>query len=187
MKKCILLFSLLSGSLITQATQFTVNISGFAYNPFVQTSQTDWNNNNPNPLAGGLGVRTSNFQIIITNTNTIYYGCQAHMSGGMKGVINVVFTPVNDIQLKDLSYKMMPNPVRDHGMFNLKLKKSETVSLTMFDMNGRLVQRIVDKKLLPAGDYNFHVHASDLSNGTYIMWLRTGEGAVPKRFMVVRE
>jgi plastocyanin len=93
------------------STSFTVTTSGFTYSPavtnaavgdtiffpgsglhpIVQTDFNSWTNNMTVPLSGGWGVQNTNFMHVITSADNIYFICQNHGGGGMKG--QIVVTP----------------------------------------------------------------------------------------------
>lgn len=206
MRKCLLILFFLSSFYWLQAATHNITIIGNSYNlssllvnigdivniqasgihPCVQVSQSDFNANNATPVAGGWGTNTSNFQITITNANTIYFVCSNHVFSGMKAQIVVTATPVSDNQGRQFNLVLVPNPVRNHGVLSFDMKKAGNLDVTMFDMSGRLVGVVVNNRFLVAGKYAFHVHVEGRMNGAYLLRLRTPEGNFIKEFHVMQ-
>jgi hypothetical protein len=77
-----------------------------------------------------------------------------------------------------------PNPVRDDAVIRYSLPGSQNVSLTVFDLQGRLVARLLDGVLQPAGPHEVSVQAGRWRPGVYLYRLEAG-GASATRKMVV--
>jgi hypothetical protein len=60
-----------------------------------------------------------------------------------------------------------PNPVIDFTTFNFNLKANATVTITIYDLDGKLVLRPYHKTV-DAGNNSIHVDLSDLRSGTYL-------------------
>ncbi|MEP7265845.1 MAG: T9SS type A sorting domain-containing protein [Bacteroidota bacterium] len=115
----------------------TVNISASSTHPCVEVSQTTWNNNQTTPLAGGFGVHSSSFMIVISAPGTIYFLCQNHGPSGMKGQIvatasNVAET-IGDNTIKLLSSSIMYNEVT---ILNTTGYRGE---MQVYDLSGKLI------------------------------------------------
>lgn len=189
------------------AANFTVTISGFAYvsndltvnvgdvvtinasgfHPLIQTSEADWNANNANQLPGGFSA-SSNFQLTITASmaNTvIYYACSSHMaSSSMKGKITVnVIASINENNARDFNFTVFPNPVTKNSFLNISTKKAGRISLTLYDIQGRIVKQIADMNV-QAGELNIKFDAASLQKGNYVLLMRSNEGTIRRQIVV---
>lgn len=72
--------------------------------------------------------------------------------------------------------KVQPNPVAKGGMINvsLSLKSSETVSIEVMDITGK-VHKILSNRTLPSGPAVISLDRNDLSNGVYLLRIRAGQ------------
>lgn len=76
--------------------QVTINTN--VNHPTVEVSQATWNANGTTPLPTGFGTITSSFTFTLTTVGDIYYVCSNHVSSGMKGMISVTPTGINEQQ-----------------------------------------------------------------------------------------
>jgi plastocyanin len=207
MKKCLpllLIFLFLFNSLF--ATEYNIDINGFTFtpdnltvnvgdvviieaadfHPLQQVSQSTWNANGNTPLSGGFSS-TSPYTLTITAGmagSTIYYVCAAHVSGGMKGRINVnVTSSVSDNRLLDYNFTVFPNPVRGVSQLNISTKKTTPVTINLFDANGRMIHQLYYLQIQP-GEITLPFNAVALSKGTYFLLMRTSEGTLKKQILV---
>jgi len=65
----------------------TVNIFGSSIHPLTQVSKITWDTTGNTPMAGGWGIKTSNYDFVATTVgpDTIYFVCHNHYIDGMKG------------------------------------------------------------------------------------------------------
>lgn len=208
MKKNLLLcFTAALFTLHSFATNFNVTISGFAYtnndlivnvgdvvtieaaplHPLVQVSQATWNANGSTPLPGGFSS-TTNFVLTITAAmagTTIYYVCSNHvLSSGMKGKITVnLAASVRENSVRDFNFTVFPNPVTADSWINISTKKAGKISVTVFDMQGKIIKQMVNTNLL-AGEINLRFDAALLQKGNYVVMMRTTEGIMRKQILV---
>ncbi len=71
-------------------------------------------------------------------------------------------------------YPNYPNPFNPSTTVRFILNKSERVSLSVYDMSGRLVRTIIEGDLKQPGTYSVRFNADRLSSGTYLLRLRAG-------------
>ncbi len=212
MKKCIL-FCIVSVLFFSaNATVYNVTISGLAYtpatlttacvgdtvriaasgnHPCTQVSAATWTANGATPIAGALFTsQITQVQIILTasSPSVIYYVCDNHVaSAGMKGQIVVCAAPVFETLLSDFKFGVLPNPVKEQANIYINAKKADNISLSIVDLNGRLVKTIANNKRILTGEQLIQFNVSELSAGNYFMILRTSTGGMTrKQFIVVK-
>ena len=76
------------------------------------------------------------------------------------------------IQDKYELYQNYPNPFNPSTKIQFKLPESSMVELSIIDVNGGLVKKIINK-YMTAGSYSINFEASDLSSGIYFYQLKT--------------
>ncbi|WP_164972580.1 T9SS type A sorting domain-containing protein [Lacibacter luteus] len=202
-----LLTTVLSCFFVTvQAAQYNVTIVGTAYSPstvtvnvgdqviieasgshpLLQVSQASWDANEATQLSGGFSS-TSNYTLTITAGmagTTIYYGCSAHFSSGMKGqiVVNVV-SGISENNVRDFNFTVYPNPVSADAWINIYLKKSERVSIQVYDLAGRIVHTFIDQQM-KAGELTMSFSLTNLAKGNYIVQMRNGNERMQKQIVI---
>lgn len=208
MKKNLLL--LISFFLITatlKATSYNITIVGLSYSPatltvnvgdvitieatdfhpLVQVSQTSWNTGDNTQISGGFSS-TTNYTFTITSDlagTSIYYLCSNHALSGMKGIINVnVVANIQENKLKEFNFTVYPNPIHTESWINLSLKKSGSVSLTVYDLNGRILYQLGNYHMTQ-GETTIPLDASRLQKGNYILQMRTDQGVLRKQILVL--
>ena len=70
-----------------------------------------------------------------------------------------------------LSY---PNPFSKNNVFKLTLTKTEDLSITLFDLSGKLIKQISDGKIT-SGEHYFNLGNSLIGNGIYFLKLSSNE------------
>ncbi|MDX1430730.1 MAG: T9SS type A sorting domain-containing protein, partial [Rhodothermales bacterium] len=78
-----------------------------------------------------------------------------------------------------------PNPFNPTTMITYSLSEPSHVRLEVFDLQGRLVQRLADHQKGP-GDYTMPFDAGNLPSGTYIYRLETNAGSVSRKMTFLR-
>lgn len=78
-----------------------------------------------------------------------------------------------------------PNPVRGAAVVAYDLPEPESVSLAVFDVQGRQVVSLADA-LTPAGRHRVEMGTAGLAAGVYICRLRAGDTTLVQKMLVVR-
>lgn len=206
MKKNLLLLLFLFSFSPLFATNYNVDINGFTYSPddlivnvgdvviieaesfhpLQQVNASTWNNNGNTPLPGGFSS-TSPYTLTITAGmagSTIYFVCAAHAGSGMKGKITVnVTSSVSDNRLLEYNFTVFPNPVTANSWVNISTKKPGKVSVTLYDITGKIIQHLVDMNV-QAGEFNIPFKGLNLQKGIYIVRMRTSIGSLQKQIVV---
>ena len=171
------------------ATNINITISGFAYtpsvtvgaigdvvtiaasavHPLVEVSQADWNTNTPTPV-GGWTNKTAAYTFTITTATDFYFGCANHMStAGMKGMISVAGSGINQVSNAIYKVGLFPNPVTN-GEFTVKTEgfSGANGKILIYNTEGQLLEthnltavETPVKTKLPAGVYFYDVMISD--------------------------
>lgn len=78
-----------------------------------------------------------------------------------------------------------PNPFNPSTMINYQLTINSFVNLNVYDINGRLVKELVNKKQI-AGNYSINFDGSGLPSGTYIYRLQAGDFSETKKMVLLK-
>jgi VCBS repeat-containing protein len=81
--------------------------------------------------------------------------------------------------------KSAPNPVRRRATVEYALPEQAEVTISVYDVLGRRVARLVDRRKRP-GRYSVRLDARQLPSGTYFVRMRAGPFSKTRRLTVVR-
>lgn len=204
MKQLFVLFIMFGLFSSAKAAQFNVNISGFSYSPatltvnvgdvviiqatndhpLIQVTLANWNSNNP--VQDGFGS-SSDFTLNITAAmagTTIYYGCSSHFGSAMKGQINVnVVSGISENRTRAFNFTIYPNPVTADSWMNVSVKTAGKISITVYDLNGRIIRHIIDQQV-KAGEFTIPFPVNEMQKGTYIVQMRTARERLEKQILI---
>jgi D-alanyl-D-alanine carboxypeptidase len=78
-----------------------------------------------------------------------------------------------------------PNPFNPETTIEFKISNAEFANLSIYDINGRLIETLVNEKL-SAGAYKIKWSGSNVSSGIYYYTLRTGEFSETKKMILIK-
>lgn len=85
---------------------------------------------------------------------------------------------------KDTSIFNYPNPVSDDCYFAFKLHKESPITITIFDMTGKEVYKVVDNKDYPMGKHLVTLKSNLLQKGEYIYEVKSSYYKKSKKLIV---
>ncbi len=74
---------------------------------------------------------------------------------------------INDLEFK--INNVYPNPFNPNININFSLANLEKISISVFDLNGNLIEKLIDNKLMESGNYDITWNASDRASGIYFV------------------
>ena len=78
-----------------------------------------------------------------------------------------------------------PNPFNPVTTIEFGLREAQNVRLTVFDLTGRAISRLVDERMA-AGTYQVTFDAADFASGLYIYRLDTGSGSLVRTMTLLK-
>ena len=87
----------------------------------------------------------------------------------------------NDFILKN----PFPNPFNPKTAFNIEIEEEEVVNISIYDINGSLVESIFSGKL-SKGIYNFSWSALHFSSGIYFIEVKTASSIEHKKILLTK-
>lgn len=98
---------------------------------------------------------------------------------------------LNVTQLSNIvkDYKLnqnYPNPFNPSTNINFSIPKSERISLTVYDVLGNEVNRLINNETMGQGEYNVKFEAQNLPSGVYFYKLTGEKFTEVKKMMLVR-
>ena len=94
-------------------------------------------------------------------------------------------TPPPELPIKFSLLSAFPNPFNSSVKLSMYLPKADHVSLSIFDINGREVWRLVDGNV-GAGSQTFVWNASDFPAGVYVVRMEAGSVREMRKVVLVR-
>lgn len=79
-----------------------------------------------------------------------------------------------------------PNPFNPTTTIEFTLTEDANISLTVYDINGKLVTELIDNANFSKGAYKLTFDASRLASGTYIYTLQSGLKQVSKKMTLIK-
>lgn len=114
----------------------------------------------------------------VNNTGYVFLVRYIHY---LTGVANIS----NNTPGKFLLHQNYPNPFNPVTNIKFEIPKTGLVKLTVFDITGKVIDRLVDGEL-SAGTYNADFNASSLSSGAYFYKLETEGFTDIKKMILVK-
>ncbi|GEM_PF-1289438 len=98
-----------------------------------------------------------------------------------------VTSAVDPAMLPDVMrlYQNYPNPFNPSTTIRYSLERGGHVRLSVYNLLGEKVDVIVDEHRQP-GDYSIEYNAAELQSGVYLYRLRTGDGQLTLRMMLMK-
>ncbi len=78
-----------------------------------------------------------------------------------------------------------PNPFNPETTISFSLEKTGPVKLTVYDLQGKVVTRLVDDNL-SAGEHRIRFTASEIPSGVYLYSLKTADFTISKKMTLLR-
>jgi hypothetical protein len=89
------------------------------------------------------------------------------------------------VAMKDISSMLaFPNPTVDYVEIHFKVEEESQVDLSLYNEVGQLIQTILHTKM-PKGSYQYTTNLERLSNGTYILVLRTNKQLLNSKLLII--
>jgi hypothetical protein len=109
----------------------------------------------------------------------------------ISSIKNLTFTTLTGIEdertdVKDFSLMQnYPNPFNPSTMIGFFMKNSGKAELTLYNSAGQFVRKLIDGDL-KAGNHSFTLRAEDLKSGVYYYTLKTDNGKITKKMLLIR-
>ncbi len=79
-----------------------------------------------------------------------------------------------------------PNPFNPSTMINFVIPQKSAVSLSVYDMSGKLVAELINNETKTEGSYAYEFDGSRLSNGMYVYRLTAGKFTETRKMILVK-
>jgi hypothetical protein len=89
-------------------------------------------------------------------------------------------TFVNDLSAQEDRLHAFPNPFSSELNLEFEMKETSSVSVEIFDVSGKLVQRLDDTEM-NKGQHRLNLNTSSLKAGVYFIRLQAGQERISIR------
>lgn len=83
-------------------------------------------------------------------------------------------------------FQNYPNPFNPSTVIYYSVPKQTMVSLKVYDILGREIEKLVDNQLRPAGEYSVTFNANNLPSGVYYYKMQAGEYSDVRKMMLIK-
>jgi hypothetical protein len=129
----------------------------------------------------GVKIKTGQ-ETGVTYSGTLFFdNLRASYPGGIGVSIDEEIVIPSSISLN----QNYPNPFNPSTNIEFSLPKSDVVTLNVYDVLGRKVSTLIDKKI-DSGNHIYTFRAENLASGMYIYRLETTEGVFSKVMMLIK-
>lgn len=155
-------------------------------------------------VAKRTGLTANNYPITVTDANgcttnaTIAVNQPTPFKGGqpndnlsetqeLKKVETETVNPIlSKIQGIQSTFSVSPNPFTTTTTIYFEIEKAQAISLLVYDVEGKIVQKFLQKERMPAGKHQFPLRAEALVSGTYLVKLVTGNTIQEQKIILIK-
>lgn len=114
----------------------------------------------------------------LTTYSRIYLGCSPYLEIEDDG-------NNQKLMAEKLRLEVLPNIITHNSRLEFSISERERVSLSLYDVIGRRILGIAEEIVEP-GIYSYSLNASDLSQGTYFLVLKTEKGTQMQKIIIIK-
>ena len=100
-------------------------------------------------------------------------------------VISVSNEWLGDMPSEIVLYQNYPNPFNPSTQIRFALPSSKHVQLSVYNVSGQMVVELINGQM-PAGVHHINFDAQGLSSGTYIYQLKSSDGVLSKKLLLIK-
>jgi hypothetical protein len=121
------------------------------------------------------------------DANDLYAGGGFTRAGGVPAVGLAAFSTGTQPGPNPLALTLasIPNPARDNTLIRFTLPQAATVSVSLFDLQGRRVARVLDAEFRDAGRHDIPLRTNLLRPGIYLCCLDAGDRRVTRKMVII--
>lgn len=82
-----------------------------------------------------------------------------------------------DLESNKNALLVYPNPIENSTTFEYTLTDNETVTITLFDLQGKEVKKVVTNQPQQAGKHSLPINLEGMATGNYILKIASGKGS----------
>ena len=82
------------------------------------------------------------------------------------------------------NFNIYPNPVKEYTNIHFYLEEDSYVTISIFDVNGNELERVIYNKSLHRGIHAYSINMSEYVNGIYVCQLKKGTKLLKRKILV---
>lgn len=93
----------------------------------------------------------------------------------------------NNLSTKSISAQklsLFPNPAKDQTTINYNLLKSDNVHIYVTDVSGKVINRLIEKRVHEAGNYQVVFERKEIAKGMYFVVMENSQGKIVKKLII---
>lgn len=155
----------------------TITLQTFEFHPLESTMRPAG--------ADSIGMNTGwTYSYVVKMPGTYKFQCFYHSGSGMKGTITAVKADVKPEDQQNASSWNYPNPFSSATTIHYELTDPSVVNLDVFDLSGKEIYHL--SGFQEAGLHDLLFKSGDLSSGTYLYRIKTGNAVIEHRMVLTR-
>lgn len=139
-------------------------------NPVVRIQGADF------PAVLKLNNANATYKVVDATTGKVF----GMIHKGSNGSVEIDELPYGYVTLEKVNdfaqpeYNVYPNPVETSATVQYNVPQESAVTVKLFDQLGNEIETLVDNEVMSAGNYSSDINAGNLSAGTYVVHIQTG-------------
>jgi hypothetical protein len=96
---------------------------------------------------------------------------------------------ISNLGNEPLKFKLsqnFPNPFNPSTMINFVIPQKSAVSLNVYDISGKLVEKLINNEIKTEGSYSYEIDGSKLSSGIYYYRITAGKYTETKKMIMIK-
>jgi hypothetical protein len=96
---------------------------------------------------------------------------------------------ISNLGNEPLAFKLsqnFPNPFNPTTMINFVIPQKSVVSLNVYDISGKLVEKLINNEIKTEGNYSYELDGSQLSSGIYYYRFTAGNFTETKKMIMIK-
>ena len=81
-----------------------------------------------------------------------------------------------DFSISETAALIYPNPIVSETTLEYTLSQAETISITLYDVSGKLIRTFLSSEEKEAGDHKQTLNFDGIATGNYVLKLSNGSG-----------
>ena len=137
----------------------------------------------------GSGVNAGIHSIEFVNELTGWYVSGAgkifHTTTGGQTLVNILNQNIStrdDIILQ----QNFPNPFNPYTTIEFIISENNKISLSIYDVNGKLVRKLINNEYYKIGKYSFKIISSELPSGVYYYTIESEKFSFSKKMLLIK-
>jgi hypothetical protein len=155
---------------------------------------TDGGTTFPTMLLAGTpndGSQSVNLPMVSTNTARIKVEAADNIFFDISNTNFTISTVsgISNLGNEPLTYKLsqnFPNPFNPTTMINFVIPQKSVVSLNVYDISGKLVEKLINNEIKTEGSYSYEIDGSKLSSGIYYYRITAGKYTETKKMIMIK-